>query len=95
MPQISQGADDAIITPAWILAGELEHQSFGLDRDGWSSRFGFPSAGKIPFAGNQLAMPFEQGFGLHHGDDVLQQLAEGFAFLGEHFALRILKPPVR
>jgi hypothetical protein len=42
MPQISQGTDDAIITPAWILAGELEHQSFGLDRDGWSSRFGFP-----------------------------------------------------
>jgi hypothetical protein len=40
-------------------------------------------------------MPFEQGFGLHKGDHFTQQLAEGFAFFGEHFALRILKPPVR
>jgi len=71
MPRISQGTGDAIITPAWILAGDLEHQSFDLDRDGWSSRFGFPPVGKIPFAGKQAAMPFEQRFGLHNGDDVM------------------------
>ena len=34
MTQISKGADDAVIAPAWILAGELEHQPFELDRDG-------------------------------------------------------------
>jgi len=40
-------------------------------------------------------MPFEQGFGLHDGDDLAQQLAEGFAFFGEHLALGILKAPVK
>ena len=94
MTQISQGADDAIITPAWILAGELQHQPFDLDRDGWPSRFGLPSVGEIPFPGDQAAMPFEQGFRLHNGDDVVQPLAGWFAFLGEDLALSIPQAPV-
>jgi hypothetical protein len=32
---------------------------------------------------------------LHHGDDVRQQLTEGFALFGENLALSILQPPVR
>ena len=40
-------------------------------------------------------MPFEQGFGLHDGDDLAQQLAEGFAFFGEHLALGIVEAPAR
>ena len=34
-------------------------------------------------------MPIEQGFGLHGGDDVVQQVAEGFAFQGQSVALVI------
>ena len=83
MTQIGQCADDAVIAPPWILAGELEHQLFDLGRDERSSRFGCASAGKIPFAGDQAAMPFERGFGLHDSDDLAQQLAEGLAFFGE------------
>jgi len=95
MPQIGQCADDAVIAPAWILAGELEHQLFDLGRDERSSRFGGASAGKIPFAGDQAAMPFEQGFGLHDGDDLAQQLAERFAFFGKDPALGIVEAPAR
>ena len=45
--------------------------------------------------GNQLAMPFEQGFGLYQGDHVLQQFTEGFAFLCENLVVGIMEPPVR
>jgi hypothetical protein len=31
IPQICQGADDAVITPAWVFAGELKHQLFNLN----------------------------------------------------------------
>ena len=31
IPQVSQGADDAVLTPAWVLAGELHHQLFNLN----------------------------------------------------------------
>ena len=64
MAQINQGADDAVITPAWVLPGELKHQLFNLNRDGRPTGFGLSTAGKVPFLGDQLAMPFEQGFGL-------------------------------
>jgi hypothetical protein len=40
IPQIGQCADDAIIAPGWILAGELEQPLFNLGRDERSSRFG-------------------------------------------------------
>ena len=70
--QIGQCADDAILAPGWILVDELEHQLFDLGRDERSSRFGGASARKIPFAGDQTAVPFEQGFGLHGGDDRAQ-----------------------
>jgi hypothetical protein len=71
MSHIGQGTHDAIITPAWILARQLEHQLFNRDRDRGSSRSGFASAGEIPFAGGQAAMPFEQGLGLHNRDEVV------------------------
>jgi hypothetical protein len=57
--KIGQCADDAIIAPGWILAGELEYPLFNLGWDEWPSRFGDASAGKIPLAGDQAAMPFE------------------------------------
>src|SRR5271167_347366 len=31
MTQISQGANNAVITPAWVFAGELHHQLFNLN----------------------------------------------------------------
>src|SRR5208337_5095290 len=31
IPQISQGANNAVITPAWVFAGELHHQLFNLN----------------------------------------------------------------
>src|SRR5271157_2492089 len=31
MTQISQGANNAVITPAWVLRGELHHQLFNLN----------------------------------------------------------------
>src|SRR5208283_5692843 len=31
IPQISQGADNAVITPALVLPGELKHQFFNFD----------------------------------------------------------------
>jgi hypothetical protein len=40
-------------------------------------------------------MPFEQGFGLHNDDNLAQQLAERFAFFGEHLALGLLEAPMR
>ena len=91
MPEVGHCADDVIIAPGWILAGELEHPLFNLGRDERSSRFGCASAGKIPFAGGQAAVPFEQGFGLHDGNDLAQQLAEGLAFFGEHLALGLVE----
>ena len=70
MAQIGQGADDAIITPAWILAGKLEHQRFKCDRNRGATRWAFAVAGEIPFPGDELAMPFEQCRRLHHGEDI-------------------------
>jgi hypothetical protein len=40
-------------------------------------------------------VPFEQGFGLDNRDDLGQQPAEWFAFLGENLALSILEAPGR
>jgi hypothetical protein len=51
--------------------------------------------GKNPIADDQEAVPFEQGFGLHDGDDLAQQLAERFAFFGEHLALDIVEARAR
>jgi hypothetical protein len=31
MAQISQGADDSVLTPAWVLPGEFHHQLFNLN----------------------------------------------------------------
>ena len=70
MAHIGQSADDAIITPTGILAGELEHQRFNFDRDGGAGRLAFAVAGEIPFTSDELAMPFEQGRRLHHGEDI-------------------------
>jgi hypothetical protein len=69
--EIGQCADDTVVAPAWILTCELEHQPFVLDRNGGTSQLAFAPVGKIPFAGDQLAMPFEQGLGLDDGNDVL------------------------
>jgi len=70
MAHIGQGAGDAIITPAWILAGELKHQRLNCDRDRGSSRLACAAAGEIPLTRDELATPFEQGRRLHQGEDI-------------------------
>ena len=57
------------------------------------SGFGHGTVLEGQIAGDQAAMPFEQGFGLHDGDDRAQQLVEEPAFFGEHLALGIQKAP--
>lgn len=95
MPEVGQGADDAVITPAWILAGQLYDQLCNLDGDSRPSRLGNTAAGEISFLGNQLVMPLKQGSRLEDGDDFARELAERFTFFSEHLALGILETPVR
>jgi len=56
--QVGQSPDDAIITPASILLGQLDDQLFHLHRDGGASWFGFPATGRNPIFWQPTAMPF-------------------------------------
>jgi hypothetical protein len=93
--EVGERARDAVVTPQGILPSELNHKLFHFDGYGRSARLRFASAGKIPLVGNELAMPFEERFGLHDRHHIAEQFAKRFAFLGQNDAFLIIQLPVR
>ena len=62
---------------------------------GWASISAFPPVVVIPFLGNELPMPFEQGVGLHNRDDFGEQFAQNLAFFGQCDPFLVMESPMR
>jgi hypothetical protein len=84
--QIMDRANDSVITPRRILAGESDDEflKFGFGR---RSPVSLPKPGAIELLGHQSAVPFEDRLGFDDGDSVRHQFTESDGSLGEGAAL--------
>src|SRR5215467_5318965 len=92
VPEVGEGADDAIIPPGAIFLGHAYHQVlyFLVDRRATGSIAVF---GAIKLLGHKLPVPSENGVRLDDCRHVLEGLlAELLANLSERFALAITQP---
>ena len=64
MAEFEQLASDALVTPKWILPGQLEHQPPALGRKQRSTRIA-TAAKRCPATMDQRPMPAEDGGRLH------------------------------
>src|SRR5947209_5965210 len=89
MAQVGQRADDAVVTPARVLASEANHQLFRRGFYPGSARVRAAS-GTIELAGNQPPIPGQDGVRLGRAGHWLQSLAsKSFSDLGQGAPLRI------
>ena len=70
-PQFEQFSTDAFCTPQEILPGYLLDQLDGFWQDARLSRFGFGLS--PPVAAEQIAVPAQQGIGLHNVESLLPE----------------------
>src|SRR6266852_951734 len=83
MAQVGQRADDAVVTPARVLASEANHQRFHLGSGPGSARISAVS-GTIELAGNQPPIPRQDGVRLGGAGHRLQSFApQSFSDLGQ------------
>src|SRR5687768_15939075 len=89
MTQVGQRANDAVVTPARVLASEANHQLFNNGLDRRSARIG-TVFGAIELAGNEPAIPSQDGIRLRGTGHLLQSLpSEALSNLGQCAPLRI------
>src|SRR6266852_9148220 len=89
MAQVGQRADDAVVTPARVLASETNYQRFHLGFDPGSARKG-PVSGTVELAGNQPPIPPEDGVRLGCAGHRLQSFtSKSFSDLGQCAPFRI------
>ena len=93
--EVGERARDAVVTPQGILPRKLDDELFYFDGYCRPARPCFMPAGEIPLFGNELAMPFEERFGLHDCHHLAQQFAKRFALLGQSDAFLVIQSPVR
>ena len=91
MAQIGQCSDDAVVSPAGVLSGEADDERFQVGRDtraaGRSTEFG-----AVELAGNEAAVPGEDGIGFGDKGDLLEgTTTEPLADLSESGSLGIGK----
>ena len=73
MAEIGESSGDAIIAPALILLGHAEDQRFEFRADARTSRVG-AMLRAVELAGDQTAIPSEDGFRLRNTGDLRQTL---------------------
>jgi hypothetical protein len=91
MPEIGQGADDAVVSPTGVLSGEADNERlhFGLDSGSAWRRTEF---GAVEFAGNESAVPGEDGIGFGNTGNLLKSsAAESLTDLSERGSFGIRK----
>src|SRR5262249_15497727 len=95
MAEVGESANDAVVSPARVLAGHPDDEGFDLRRDRgtpWAGR----TFGSVEFLGNQPAVPSHDGIREGDGGNLLKVLAaEPLADLRESRALRIGKAQTR
>jgi hypothetical protein len=74
VPQVGQRTFDAIVAPAWILAGHAEDQFNDFHRHTRASNFLAPVA-VVPFLCNKLAMPAQDRVWRNNVGDLSEHLA--------------------
>jgi hypothetical protein len=81
--EIGQGSDDAVVSPAGVFSGEAHNEGFQFRRDAGPARSG-AEFGAVKFAGNEPAVPGEDGIGFGDTGDLLKcSPAEPFANFSE------------
>ena len=92
MAEIGERAGDAIVTPAFVLLSHADDQCFRFRAHAGPSRIGAVLRA-VELAGDQKAIPGEDGFGFRNTSHLRQPLpAEPLADFGERRALGIGKP---
>jgi len=92
MAEIGESAGDAIVTPAFVLLGHADDESLDIGCNAWTSRVG-AMLRAVELAGDQTAIPREDGFGLRNRGYFRQTLPpEPLADFGESRALGVRKP---
>src|SRR5579863_1627969 len=89
MAEVGQRADDAVVSPARVLASEANHQLLHFGFDPGSARIG-AAFGTVELAGNQPPVPPEDGVRLGCTGHPLQSFASAsFSDLSQRAPLRI------
>jgi len=94
MAEIGESASDAIVTPAFVLLGHSDDESLHIGGNAGPSRVG-AMLRAVELAGDQTAIPSEDGFRLRNTGYLRQTLPpQPLANLGERKALGVRKPQV-
>jgi hypothetical protein len=81
VPEIGQGALDAIIAPGRILLGETDHQVLDALRDRWTAGLVLSAVTVVPLLRNEGTVPTQDGVRREERADLCQELAtEDFSF---------------
>jgi len=92
MAQVGRRADDAVVTPARVLASDTDDQRFHLGCHPGSARIG-TVFGTIELAGDEAPIPIENGVRLGCAGHLFQPFAsQTFPDLGQRAPLRIGEP---
>jgi hypothetical protein len=87
--QIRQSTDDAVISPARVLARHLDHQSFNLGGNRRTPRV-LPVAGTVELLGHQSPVLAQDGIRLGNASDLSERPStQAFANFGQRGALSI------
>lgn len=92
--QLEECPSDFAVTPAGVLLGELENETFNFRAGCWPSTLVFLGIG--PFPANQITMPTKDGFGLEDADDraklICGLLGYTFQLSGQNSQGQLLNP---
>ena len=92
MAQIGQRTHDAVISPAAVLARQLDYQRLHFRRDPWAAGRGTTMA-PVELLRYQSSIPGQKGIRLGSAGDILQSFAaQSFGDLGQGGSLRIGQP---
>jgi hypothetical protein len=91
VPQITECALNAVITPSRILLRHLQHEFNDLLRHRWPSG-ALAAVAIVPVPGNEFAMPPQDCFGSDDGGKLVEHFAsEDLTFDGEPPALVVVE----
>ena len=88
VPKIGRSTLDSVVSPVRFLFGESYHELFDFVGDWRPSWFLFPPVAVVPFLGDQVSVPTENGVGGDDRSQLGQSLSpQGFAFDGQQTSL--------
>jgi hypothetical protein len=92
MPEVGERAGNAIVAPAFVLLSHADDQGFEFNSYAGTSRIGAVLRA-VELAGDQTAIPGEDGFRFRHTSHVRQPLpTEPLSDLGKRRTLPVRKP---